>query len=66
VLVEHRVPFVWRPSCERHIGYIGSASFVAGLAPQRRDRRLARVGAVVPEGPIELAFAARCWLTERA
>ena len=64
-LTEHRVPFRWRPSRERYVDYIGSVSFVAGLAPDDRRRVLARVAAVVPEGPLAVPFVTRCWLAER-
>ena len=64
-LTEHRVPFVWRPSRGRFVEYIGSVSFVAGLAPEDRRRLLARVAAVVPEGTLALPFVTRCWLAER-
>ena len=64
-LTERRVPFVWRPSRERYVDYIGSVSFVAGLEPEERRRLLARVAAVVPEGTLAVPFVTRCWLTER-
>ncbi len=64
-LTEHRVPFVWRPSRERYVDYIGSVSFVAGLASDDRRRLLARVAALVPEGALAVPFATRCWLTDR-
>ncbi len=64
-LTERRVPFVWRPSRERYVDYIGSVSFVAGLAPGDRRRLLARIAAVVPEGPLAVPFETRCWLADR-
>jgi SAM-dependent methyltransferase len=64
-LTERRVPFVWRPSRARYVDYIGSASFVAALAPEDRRRVLGRVAAVVPEGTLAVPFVTRCWLTDR-
>lgn len=64
-LTERRVPFVWRPSREHYVDYVGSASFVAGLAPEDRSRLLDRVAALVPEAALEVPFVTRCWLAER-
>jgi SAM-dependent methyltransferase len=64
-LAEHDVAFVWEPSHEGYVDYIGSASFVAGLAPEERARLLARVADVVPEGTLSIPFVTRIWLTNR-
>jgi hypothetical protein len=59
------VPFVWRPSHERYVDYIGSTSFVAGLSAHERRRLLAQVAEVVPAGTLTVPFATTCWLTRR-
>src|SRR5205085_8678470 len=62
---EQAVPFTFATDRERYCDYVSSISYIARLAEDERADVLARVGALLPDGPIALRYETRVWLTRR-
>jgi SAM-dependent methyltransferase len=63
--VRHEIPFERTTDAEGVAAYVASASFVALLPDERRERLLADVRAVLPDGPLRIPQVAETWLTRR-
>jgi SAM-dependent methyltransferase len=62
---EHLVPFPYETDRARYLAFVSSMSFVAALPERERGDVLARVGALVPDGPFVIPYATKVWISRR-
>jgi SAM-dependent methyltransferase len=62
---EQSVPFSYKTDRERYGDFVSSISYVASLPEAERADVLARVVALLPEGPFVVPYETRVWLSRR-
>jgi len=62
---EHTVPFGYETDRDRYCAFVSSISYVASLPADDRAEVLARVAALLPDGPFTVPYETRVWLTRR-
>jgi SAM-dependent methyltransferase len=62
---EQAVGFAYETDRERYLDFVASMSYIASLPVPERDDVLARVAALLPDGPFSVPYETRIWLSRR-